>query len=381
MIKHAATKLPSLRPAPTLRATLALATLALASICVTGCGGGRTEAVEKPAAGTSASGVETSPVTVETAIARSAAIPVSTRATGSVEPLRQVSPGTKILGRVDAVAVREGDFVRRGALLARLESRDLEAAVTQGSAAVQMAEAQLENARAQRDRIQELHGRGSATEKSLEDVISAHRMAEAGLEQAKAGLAAAEVMLSYAEITSPLDGWIVAKGIETGDMASPGRSLFTIEDLSRVKINVQVPETDVVGRAEGDPATVSLLGAEVAATINRIVPAGDPASRTFSVRLVLENPEGRFKSGMFARVRFDRGERQALRLPATALVERGQLEGIFLAANGFARLRFIKTGRADGGSVEILSGLEEGEEYVVDPPPGLVDGARITAHQ
>ena len=327
------------------------------------------------------------PVAVEIATGEVQTVPSQTRATGSVEPSRRVMPGTKILGRVAAVPVREGDRVTRGQLLAKLESRDLEATVAQAEAALAMARAQLDNTRVHYDRMADLHSRASVTDKALEDATTGFRVAEAALAQAEANLAATRVQLGYAEVRSPLAGWVVAKRVEAGDMTSPGVAMFTVEDLSQVKISVRVPEAEVVDLAEGGDAVVEVSGRRTAATIDRIVPAGDPASRTFSVQLLLDNPDGALKSGMFARVNFVHGERSALSVPSSAVVRRGQLEGLFVVSDdgdaARARLRWIKTGRGDdelgdGPRVEVLSGLDPGERYVVSPPPGLLDGAVVT---
>ena len=343
-------------------------------LALTACGG---DTAAPPAATRSAE-----PFAVQTATAHVEAVPSETRASGSVEPLRRVMPGTKVLGRVEAVEVGEGDRVRRGQLLARLESRDLEAAVAQAEAALAMAEARLENARVQHDRMRDLHGRGSVTDKALEDATTGFEVGRAAVAQAEANLAAARVDLGYAEIRSPLAGWVVAKHAEAGDMTAPGAPMFTLEDVSRVKINVSVPEAEVVGLFEGGGARVEVLDRRIDAAIDRIVPAGDPASRTFSVRLLLDNTDGALKSGMFARVSFEHGERAVMRVPASSVVRRGQLEGLFVVSDAdalTARLRWIKTGRATAGAdgetrVEVLSGIEAGERYVVAPPPGLADG-------
>jgi RND family efflux transporter MFP subunit len=240
-----------------------------------------------------------------------------------------------------------------------------------------MAEAQLENARAQRDRMVELHGRGSVTQKGLEDATAGYRVAEAGLEAAQANLAVAEVMLGYAEVRSPMSGWVVEKRIEAGDMATPGSPLFTIEELSQVKVSVQVPEADVVGLAEGAPARVEVLDRELVATVDRVVPSGDPASRTFVVNLILDNVDASLKSGMFARVVFERGVQEVLQVPRDAIVRRGQLEGLYVAGgDDRLRLRWVKTGRETLGAVEILSGLSIGERYAVKASAELTDGTR-----
>lgn len=321
-----------------------------------------------------ATGIERAPVAVQVAPLETETVAETLEASGSLGPWRRVSPASKLLGRIDRLAVREGDRVERGDLLARLEQRDLEAAVRQAEAAVTMAEAELENADAQHRRMEALHAKGSVTAKNLEDALARFRSAEAGKVQAEANLAAAKVTLSYARLESPLDGWVVGRHVETGDMAHPGMPLLTLEDLSRMKVRLAVPEAEVVRLAPGMAATVTVLDRQIPSLIDRIVLAGDPGSRTFEVQMVLDNPEGWLKSGMFARAHFAVGERRALRLPISAVVRRGQLEGVFVVENERARLRWIEVGKRDADHVEVVAGLGEGELYVLDPPPSLNDG-------
>jgi RND family efflux transporter MFP subunit len=358
----------------------ALALLALAGGA--GCGDGA--APETAAAGAP-------PVSVTVAVAASREVASEVVATGTVEPSRRAMPGTKILGRVDEAPVAEGEAVAAGQLLARLESRDLQAAIHQAEAAVAGAEARLENARAQHARMTELHARGSATAKNLEDATSDWRTAEAGVGQARANLAAARVTQGYAELRSPLDGWVVAKEVEVGDMVQPGRALFTIEDLDPAKVVAEVPESEVRGFAPGDRALVEVaaMGYRAEGRIDRIMPSGDRLSRTFRFEVVLPNPDGVLKSGMFARVTLPRAAtRPMLLVPRSAVVRRGGLEGVFVVdddrsgmepvpGSGIARLRWLRTGATRGDEVAVLSGLEEGESYVLEPPAGLADGAPV----
>jgi multidrug efflux pump subunit AcrA (membrane-fusion protein) len=136
----------------------------------------------------------------------------------------------------------------------------------------------------------------------------------------------------------------------------------------------------VVGLKQGDPAqvTVDVLEATFPARVHRVIPAGDPASRTFQVQVALDNRDGRMRSGMFARALFLRGTRQALLVPGSALVRRGALEGIFIEEDGVARLRWVKV-RPAGDGLEILSGVVEGERYLASPPAGLADGTPVAA--
>jgi RND family efflux transporter MFP subunit len=317
---------------------------------------------------------------VEIAVASLAALPRTVEVVGTIEPWRQVSPGTRLLGRVAEVRAREGERVERGEALVRLERGAFEAARDEARAAVAMAEAELANAGAQHRRMQDLHARGSVTDKNLEDATARHRIAVAALEQERAKLAAAEVDLADTEIAAPVTGWVTARLAEPGDIATPGAALFRIEDLSRVKVALAVPESEVAGLRVGDPLRVHVdaLQRDWDATVHRIVPAGDRSTRTYEVQLVLDNADGQLKSAMFARASFHRGERQALHVPLSAVIDRGQLRGVFVVdGDGRARLRWIRLGRADGERVDVLSGLAPGERYVVAPPPSLEDGSRV----
>jgi RND family efflux transporter MFP subunit len=349
--------------------TFALALVALVS---TGCGGGDHQ---------TAPAEDRAPVSVEIGEAAMVELPRITETTGSVQAWSRVSPGTKIMGRIERVPVREGDRVRRGQVLAELEKRDLEAAVEQAKAAVIMAETNLENASAQYRRMSDLHERGSVTDKNYEDASARYHVTTAAVQQAKANLTAAEVTLAYAQIRSPVDGWVIARMAEPGNMTAPGQPLFTVEELSRVKVIAEVPETDVVGVEEGSPVTVDVevLGETWETEVDRVIPSGDPMSRTYQVQVVLPNPDGRLKAGMFARATFPAGTREAVGVPAGAVVRRGQLEGLFVVdTDSRARLRWVRLGREAGGIVEVISGLQPGERFVVDPPAGLSDDAPVT---
>lgn len=319
-------------------------------------------------------------VRVALAEATPLSVPAGAWATGRTVSRRRVAPGTKILGRVERVMAEEGQRVARGDPIARLESRDLAAGLDQAEAGVKVAEAYLEQARVQETRIRALAARGSATAKSLENAVADLRVAEARLTQARADTETARVLLSYAEITSPITGWVIVRNIEAGDMARPGMPLFEIEDLSRLEVHLDVPEREAIDLAEGDAAEVEILRVPESASVHRVVPAGDPASRTFRVELLIDNADGRLKSGMFARARFPGLTRSALAVPVHAVIRRGQLDVLLIAADdGRLRQRLITLGApvsGPGGAVdadladpwvEVLSGLEAGERYVTDP--------------
>ena len=352
------------------RPTLLLLALTATALTVAACGAPQEATPAREAA----------PVTISATVATAQlrAIPMATEASGSVEASRRASPATKLMGRVLELTARDGDRVSAGQVIARLESADLEAAVAQARAAVVMAEATLENAATHHARMEQLHAQRSVTDKNLEDATAGHRVAAAGLEVARANLAAAQVMLGYAEVRTPIAGWVMQKLIEEGDMATPGRPLMIIEDLSRVKVKVNVPEGVIAGLAPGQAAEVTILEQTEVATIDRIVPSGDPATRTFTVEMVLDNPDGAINAGMFARASFGTGTRDALLIPLSAVIDRGQLVGVFVVEPGNrATLRWIKLGPHVGDEVEVLSGLQAGEQYVLAPGADMHDGANV----
>lgn len=353
----------------TLRSSrLAILVVSVLLPVLAGCGG--TEPASAPAA--------PAEIRARTAVVKPVPVPDVAWVTGSVTAARRAEPGTKILGRVQAVTVDVGDAVRAGQILVRLEDADLRAAVAQADAAIAMAEAQVDNAHAQHARMTELHGRGSVTDKNLEDAVAGLRVAEAQVEQARANAQAARAMLAYATVASPFEGVMVAKHIEPGDMARPGAPLFAVEDLSSVDVVVNVPEARIAGRIAGETVRVETFGRSVEAPITRIVPSGDPASRTFRLEVRLVNDDGVLKSGMFARVGLGGVSRQTLVLPREALLERGQLRGAWVVADdGTANVRWLRMGAESERGFEILSGLEGGERVVLDPPAGLVDGTVI----
>lgn len=325
---------------------------------------------------------ESQTLTAVVATAHRRQVPAVLEASASLAALRRVSPGSKILGRVERIAAREGDAVAAGALLARLESRDLQAAVGQARAAVAMAEAQRDNAAAMARRMRELESRGSATPKNREDAVAGELVTAAAVDQARANLEAARVTLSYAEVRSPVAGWVVSRLVEEGDMAQPGQPLFVIEDLSAVEARAEIPENSVAGLEPGAPATVTVdaVGRTYATTLHRLIPAGDAGSRSFEARFQLPNGDRVLKSGLFARVVLPLpAGREALLVENTAVRQRGQLQSILVVRDGRVVARFVKTGRRDGARIEILSGLDDGESYLVDPPPAAADGTPIQA--
>jgi RND family efflux transporter MFP subunit len=303
---------------------------------------------------------------------------------GNVEGDKRVTLSTKIMGQVIALRVREGDRVRQGQELLKIKSDDLDAKKAQVKAGAIEAGAALKNVETNYRRIEELYALKSATQKEMDDIELAYRMALARVEAVREMEKEIDDALSYSDILSPVSGFVVQKMTEIGNTAAPGIPLLVIEDLTTLKVVIHVPETEIRLFSRGDNVEVSIdaTGTETGGTVDRINPSGQAGSRQFEVHVLLDrlstDERDRVRSGMFARVVLEQGSRQVVAVPEQLIVKRGQLEGLFtLSHNNQAHLRWVRTGRRFGAQVEILSGLAAGDRLIASTEGTLKDGMPI----
>jgi RND family efflux transporter MFP subunit len=204
--------------------------------------------------------------------------------------------------------------------------------------------------------------------------------AAARIRQAKAGLASAAVTRKDAVVTAPSDGVITAKFVEEGALASPGMPLLGMDTLRGYRVDAVLPETYFGEVRPGLQVSVKVPASgagPLRGTIRTIVPAADPRSRSFVLKVTLEE-EPPVTSGMFARVEVPIGRAAAILIPPEAVVRKGQLTGLFVLGDGeIARFRLVRLGRMVQGGVEVLSGLEKGERFASPADPRLKDGVRV----
>ncbi len=187
-------------------------------------------------------------------------------------------------------------------------------------------------------------------------------------------------MLSYMEVKAPFDAVVTAKRVDVGDRAMPGKPLVDVEAPSMLRLEADVPQSLMSRLKLGMRLTgqVDGVGGEVAGAVVEVGPTADPVTRTVRVKVDLETREG-LVSGQFARLRVPVGERKVVRVPAVAVVERGQMDVMFSVVQGKARLLLVRPGRRVGDEVEILSGLRDGDLIVVESAIRLVDGQPVEA--
>ena len=315
---------------------------------------------------------------------------------GTVRAAQTSEIASQAMGNIIEIRTHEGDRVQRGQVLAIIDDAQPRAAVDRAIAADLAAQQQLVGAdsdlalaESTLKRYQALFEKKSVSPQEFDEVKSRQQaavarrdMAKAGQAQSQAALTQARTSLDYTRMRAPFDGVVTEKKADSGTLASPGMPIFTVEDVRRYRLEATVNESDLQYVKTGQQVPVvidALSNSALKGRVVQIVPAADSASRTFLVKIELPT-DARLRSGLFGRAQFSRGQRQALMIPRTAIVERGQLQGIYvLDQNKVANLRYITLGKLSGADVEVLAGLQDGEQLVARPGAVDLNGKRIEA--
>ncbi len=286
-------------------------------------------------------------------------VPLIEQAVGTVQSRHRVDVSPQIQSTILEIKVNAGERVAGGALLARLDPRDLDSRVGQAEQAVQGAEAANTQAQADYARARELLRAGVMSPQEGGSARTRAEVTSATLGEARRALEQARVARSYAEIRSPVAGVVVEKHQQSGDMAQPGKPIVSLYDPTLVRLEAPVRETAVRGLRVGDSIEVR-LGTEDRATtgvIDEIVPQADVATRSILVKVLIPNVADLY-SGMYGRLLIRTGTESVLVVPAYAVRRVGQLE--FVRDGEAGQQRFVQTGRAFGDDLEVLSGLDAG---------------------
>lgn len=292
-------------------------------------------------------------------------VPIRVEVTGQVAAVYQATLSSRIQGTIDKLLVREGTEVSRGQTLIQLDNRDIQAELARATA-------EVENTNTQLDRMKTLYVQDAVSKQEMENASRAYKVAVANR---KAVLA----QLSYTVVKAPFEGVITEKKVEAGELASPGQPLLKMEDPRKLRLEATVAEGDLKAVSLGDKISVlidALGGQALMGTVSQILPAGDPQTHTFTVKVDLPPTPG-LKTGMFGRLQLYKGTTQTILVPESAVVERGALTSVFVVgADQIGRLRLVKVGRQFDKQSEVLSGVNVGERVLLEGSRG-VDGAAV----
>jgi RND family efflux transporter MFP subunit len=295
--------------------------------------------------------------------------PVFELVPASVEARETTVVASRLLARVEAVRVRPGDYVEAREILAELQSDELEARVGQAEQGVRSIAARLDEVRQTLTRTKELHARQLVSDAQLDTARANARTLEADLAAARQRLAEATTSMDYAQIRSPIDGRVVERFAEPGDTVSPGQRILSLYNPFSLRVEAWIRESLALGLSEGQMLTLFIpaLERELTARIEEIVPAADPGSRSFRVKVILGSEPG-LLPGMYARIRVPAGERQLILVPEQYLARVGQLTVAWVQADAGPLRRFLRVGdeRRDG-LVQVTAGLEPGDRLLMPP--------------
>lgn len=286
-------------------------------------------------------------------------------ASGNVTSDHRISVSSRISGYIRQVAAREGERVKKGEVLVRIDPVDAKQNLAQ-------AKADLANAKTDYDRFKELLDANAVSKQQYDK-------AELRYKVARSRVAQAENQLSYAEITSPVDGIVVQKLLNTGDLAGPGMPVLIVEDPTQLLVETSVSEDYIDSLHVGD--VVDLHIPSVASSLNgkirQVVNAADPGTHQFLVKVSIDGSDA-IRPGMFAEVGFRIGTRQALLIPKAAVVHRSGLTGVYLLDDkNVAHYRQIRVGTTAGNDIEVVAGLANGDRIAWSVAKPLLNGMLV----
>ncbi len=286
---------------------------------------------------------------------------------GTVQAADSAEIAARISGTIQTLTVNPGSRVKKGDLLITISAGEMSAKVLQ-------AQAQLEQVTRNLTRERSLLQKNAATPTTVKTLEESQRIAEAAYNEAR-------TMLSYTQIKAPFDGVITMKMANVGDLATPGKPLVRLDDESRLQIMAGVPETLVLGITIGDTLPVYIPAADLSLSgeVTEIAPLADPLSRTAPIKIHV-NLNSKLRSGQFARVSLPGSRGAALMIPDGAVLRYGQMEKVFVVREGKARMQLVRTGLHFGDQVEIVSGINDGDQVVVAGNKELQDGQPVKVH-
>ena len=345
----------------------------------------------------------TSPAVVETVQARVVEsqmqeVPVNLRSTGTVHARETAVLSAQVMGRIQQVLVHEGDSVRTGQTLIVLDDAALRTALEQAQAALKAAQnaqtaaqTNASLATSTLNRYKQLEQEKSVSPQEMDEVSQRAEAAEANLDavraqtdEARAQVNGAYTMLGYTRVTAPFSGIVTARLVDPGTMAAPGVPLLQVDQAGALQLDATVDESAIGTVHKGMKAQVAIDGAGSASmtgTVAEIVPAADPLSHSFLVKIDLPSST-QLRAGMYGTAEFANGTRQAILIPRSAVVMRGSLACIYvLDGQGIAQLRYLTLGAGQGNLIEVLSGISSGEKLVDAPSDRDLAGKRIEVQQ
>lgn len=301
------------------------------------------------------------------------------KVTGSLVPARQSAVASQASGPVLSVAVRPGDRVSEGDVLAEIDRANLELQLAQQRATAEATRVQLQSSRQQLERTEELARQGLATPSVLEQARSGAAALEANLAALESAVQTAELALSNATVQSPLDGIVSERSVEPGQTISAGTPLFTVVNLDQMEFQASASVTSSALVAPGQPVTVTATGLDgqtFEGEVTRVNPVAVSGTRTVPIYIALDNVDGQLRGGMFATGQIVVAESaDTMAVPVTALREDAEGDFVLKLDGGTLVRQPVERGQTwNRGSTVEVEGLAAGDMIITAPLPELSAG-------
>ncbi len=307
---------------------------------------------------------------------------------GQIEASQTVNISTRMMGFITSLNVKVGDHVNKGQLLVTISNDDIKAKRAQTDAMITEAEAAFYNAKKDQDRFNNLYKQQSASAKELDNINLQYNSAKSRLEEAKQMRNEVSAMMSYAQLTAPFSGIVSQKMMDAGSMASPGMPIITIEQAGVLQVSASVPENNIQQLQLGSNATVQIQSADKTfqSTVSQINPSSQFTGGQFIVKIkVPESAQKGLYAGMYANISIPLKNTNTkttnldvVLVPLSAIENKNQLTGLYtISSNNHALLRWVRLGKIYGDKVEVLSGLEKNESFIIHAEGKLFNGARV----
>ncbi len=343
-----------------------------AVIALTSCGSHTTESL-----------AETTPISVKTKTVAVQHGAQTTLASGQITAAQSANLSTRLMGHIAQFKVKVGDRVTAGQLLVEVSPNDMMAKKEQALAGLAQAQAAFDNAQKDYHRFTALYQSKSASEKELDNMTTRYEVAQSALAMAQNAVKEVEGHLEYAFIRAPFSGMVVNTFGKAGDMAFPGSPLVTLESNKQLEVVAAISENAIGNLKVGDTARVKVSSAatQFNAVIKELSRSSKNTGGQYLATLGIHEASDKLLPGMFASLEFktsqSKDQQSHVWVSSEALIQRGQLTGLFVVNEDKVILRWLRVGEEQEGYVKVLSGLSAGETYVISATQPLTDGATI----
>jgi len=288
-----------------------------------------------------------------------------------VEAVRQSTISAQVIGRIVDLRVDVGDRVKAGQVIARIDEREAAQAVATTQAQVAQARANVENARLALERARRLLESKFVSQAAVDSAEAEFKAAQAQLQAAQATAGQAAVSKGHSTVVAPFTGIVSTRHVELGEMAAPGKPMFTAFDPSDMRVIAEVPQSQIAQIKATGRASVEIpsTGQWVKVKAITVLPSADPRTHSNQVRLDLDQDSKGIYPGVYARAHFAIGSARKLVIPSDAVIRRSEVVGAYVIdAKGQVRFRQLRLGEAAGeGYREVLAGVAPGERVALEP--------------